>query len=374
MVVNGDLPFNQNGLKNDCLGLLLLSTTNQIELSGTGDARADENMALTGIHSLYLRNHNRIATWLQTEHPNWTDEELFQKARDINIGTFQQQVYEEYLPEVFRTNFIEKYLGDYKGYHSSVDPRITSSFNIAFRAAHSTISLPPYIITNDCTLYKLNGTRGFPSETNANCIFHTYRLLGTKAILQSVLVQRAQEVTGKISDLMRNIVFYGPDSFCDDIETLNIIRGREFKTKNFNGLREYWVGESLYGLEQCTRQDPMDPIECFNKINKNNTLAALFQEVFKHVDEIDSFIGLLLEDTGNDGKFGETASAIILDQFKRARSADPNYYVIFPYSQDELDFVNESIGDLLEENYNILGIKNALKSAKLSKFCPSLSK
>jgi len=367
---DGDIPFFKPGLFNDCGSFDL---TEVVIRSGSGDSRVDENLHITALHSLYFRNHNRIATWLKTQHPDWTDDQLFFRARDINIGTFQRQVYEEFLLEVFKSKYIDKYLDSYTGYNSSVDPRITSSFDIAFRVAHSQVSLPHFLMDDSCDLYRINGTLGFPGQTRPNCIFGVFRLLGGKAIILSSLIQFAQKITGKTSDLLRNIAFQSANNqntprFNIDVEALNILRGRDFKTKYYNNLREYWVGESLYGQSGCSRQEPMDPIECFQKITKNNTLAEELQSIYKHIDEIDAFIGLILEDTGNAGDFGETSSAIILDQLKRSRSADPNYYEIFPYTLDELDYVNESVADIIEENYGIV-VKNAFKRQKES-LCP----
>ena len=51
-----------------------------------GDIRANENVALTSMHTLWVREHNRVATELSLENPDLTDEELYQQARQIVIG------------------------------------------------------------------------------------------------------------------------------------------------------------------------------------------------------------------------------------------------------------------------------------------------
>ena len=55
----------------------------------TGDTRGNENLELTALETLFVRNHNLIAGKLQQEHPAWTDEQLFQEARKINIAGYQ---------------------------------------------------------------------------------------------------------------------------------------------------------------------------------------------------------------------------------------------------------------------------------------------
>ena len=48
----------------------------------TGDSRGNETIELTVLQTLFLDNHNRIATELHREHPHWDDEELFQDGQE----------------------------------------------------------------------------------------------------------------------------------------------------------------------------------------------------------------------------------------------------------------------------------------------------
>ena len=46
-----------------------------------GDVRARENPGLASLHTIFVREHNRIATALSTMVPQWSDEELYQRTR-----------------------------------------------------------------------------------------------------------------------------------------------------------------------------------------------------------------------------------------------------------------------------------------------------
>ena len=70
----------------------------------TGDVRGNENVELTALQVLFLDNHNQIAAQLQQEHPSWTDEQLFQEARKINIAEYQSIIYNEWIPAVLGAN------------------------------------------------------------------------------------------------------------------------------------------------------------------------------------------------------------------------------------------------------------------------------
>lgn len=55
----------------------------------TGDVRVDENIALTSIHTLFMREHNRLARELKRLNRNWDSETIYQEARKI-MGAYTQ--------------------------------------------------------------------------------------------------------------------------------------------------------------------------------------------------------------------------------------------------------------------------------------------
>lgn len=79
---------------------------------------------LTMMHTLWMREHNTVASELKRFFPNWADERLFQEARKITTAEYQGIVYNEWLS--FLLGY--KSLGHYKGYKQCVDPSMCKFF------------------------------------------------------------------------------------------------------------------------------------------------------------------------------------------------------------------------------------------------------
>lgn len=54
-----------------------------------GDPRTNQNPAMVTFGILLMRWHNVVAARIHKQHPDWTDEQLFQRARRIVIASLQ---------------------------------------------------------------------------------------------------------------------------------------------------------------------------------------------------------------------------------------------------------------------------------------------
>ena len=75
-----------------------------------GDERANEQLNLLALHTIWLREHNRVAKVLNRLNSHWDDETLFQEARRIVIAEYQHIVFKEWLPLVLGIKIIYNYI------------------------------------------------------------------------------------------------------------------------------------------------------------------------------------------------------------------------------------------------------------------------
>lgn len=72
-----------------------------------GDGRVNEQVELAVMHTVWMREHNRVAGWLQFLNPAWSDEAVFQEARRVVVAEMQHITYNEFLPIVLGYSFIK---------------------------------------------------------------------------------------------------------------------------------------------------------------------------------------------------------------------------------------------------------------------------
>ncbi len=65
-----------------------------------GDDRDDENRIVGSLHSIFNRFHNRVADDVRSEHPDWSNQQVFQEAKQQVIWHYQWAVLSDFLPKM----------------------------------------------------------------------------------------------------------------------------------------------------------------------------------------------------------------------------------------------------------------------------------
>ncbi len=270
-----------------------------------GDPRANEHAALTAIHVLFVREHNRLAEEIAQNNPSLLDEEIYQLARKINTAQMQYITYYEYLPSLGVN------LPTYLGFDSQVDPRISNSFAvIAFRMGHSQIT--------DSTLRLDEGYQYFDYYGNismADGFWNPDRLNiegGIAPIFRGAAMTTQAASDTRYTDGLRNSMFGDPGFGGLDMCAIDIQRGRGHGLPDYNTLR------SAVGLNK---------IENWSEItsSESNGYQSMMQ-VYPDIDNADPIMGMYAETHLPGGVLGETMHALLSDQYLRLRDGDPLYF------------------------------------------------
>lgn len=296
LVSDGNLlPFNNFGLAN------IPSSSPAFFVAG--DDRANENPVLTALHTLFLREHNRLADELAVAFPTWTNNKLFQEARKINIAQYQKIVYEEFFPRI-----TGKQMRRSKGYRKNVNPSMSVEFaTTAYRVGHT-------MIGNELTLRGpgMRWEKPIPMSRVFFQLSHQVVQSGIDVFLRGAMYARAQEVDTQVSDMLRNSLFSNVHGVSGvDLIALNIQRGRDHAIPLYNQLRR------LFTLRTASS---------FADITRNIALQNRLQTAYGTVDKVEAWIGLMAEDHMPGGSFGPTLYAMWVEEFGRLRDGDRFFY------------------------------------------------
>ena len=98
------LPISNDPDRSCCPGAIN-SCPAAVRCYNAGDDRVNENPLLTTMHTIWFREHNRVAAQLVQVKPGQTDEFYYQEARRIVIAELQHITYTEYLPIIIGRHF-----------------------------------------------------------------------------------------------------------------------------------------------------------------------------------------------------------------------------------------------------------------------------
>ncbi|XP_050402018.1 peroxidasin homolog, partial [Patella vulgata] len=328
--INGNrlLPFDDDTLHRvDCQ---LDATKRHVPCFKGGDHRVNEQIALTAMHTLMMREHNRIATILEELNPHWDGNKLYHETRKIIGAVMQHITYNGWLPKVIGSKGMAM-MGEYNGYNPNVDPTIVNEFaTAAFRFGHSLVQ--PVI-------FRLNESYQPIPEGNLplhKAFFSPYRILeegGIDPLLRGLYgVAAKKRMPGELLNTeLTEKLFSLANSVGQDLASLNIQRGRDHGLPFYTSYRKYCNLSAVNSFE-----------DLIHEVQHADTLEKL-RAVYTHVDNIDLFVGGMSETPAPGAKIGPTFLCIISNQFMRLRDGDRFWYENpGVFTPEQLDQIKQS--------------------------------
>ncbi|XP_027882097.1 eosinophil peroxidase-like [Xiphophorus couchianus] len=326
-----------------------------------GDGRVDENIALTSLHTLFVREHNRLARQLKRLNQHWDSETLYQEARKIMGAYTQMFVFRDYLPHIVGPDAMRRQLGRYPGYNSNVDPSISNVFaTAAYRFAH--LAIQPVLFRLDPN-YREHP--GFPSVPLFKAFFTPWRVIfegGVDPLLRGLIGRPAKLGTqdNMLVDALRERLFEFIQHLALDLGSLNMQRGRDHGLPGYNAWRRFC------GLSQPSNQAELA------QVLRNPTLAQKLLELYGTPDNIDVWLGGVAEPFVPGGRVGPLFACLIATQFQRIRQGDRLWFqnpgVFTPQQRQALSAVtlsrvicdNTGITSVPSDAFSVVSNRNRL--------------
>ncbi|XP_068167965.1 eosinophil peroxidase-like [Antennarius striatus] len=288
-----------------------ISNAREVPCFVAGDERVDENIALTSLHTLLLREHNRLARALARLNPHWDGERLYQEARKIMGAYFQIITFRDFLELIVGPEIFAAKLATYPGYDENVDPSISNVFaTAAYRFAH--LMIQPFIFRLD---EQYNEDEEFPNVLLHTAFFTPWRVIfegGIDLLIRGLIGSKAKLNTQEhmMPDELRERLFEITSRLALDLGSLNMQRGRDHGLPGYNQWRKF-----------CGLSQPQNFAQLAAVLN-NSDLAKRFLGLYGTPDNIDVWVAGVAEPFVPGGRVGPLFACLIATQFEKIRNGD----------------------------------------------------
>jgi hypothetical protein len=347
-----------------------------------GDVRANENIGLTAVQTLFAREHNRIVKLLPSR---LTEEQKFQIARRVVIAEIQNITFNQFLPAVGIR------LPQYRGYNPRVDAAVTNEFATVAYRAHSMMHGEMEFESDDVDADDLDaierqGVEAVKTDEGSTeftvplgvAFFNPalFTEIGLGPILAGMGGERQYRNDQMFDNQLRSVLFQVPvennpdcldgDALPEcfkgvlDLAALDIERAREHGMPLYNDLRRAAglapktsftaiTGERTESFPRSSRLsrgheiDDPDSIKFTRLFDADGkvvdpesedaenevvtaipatTVAARLKAIYGSVDKLDAFVGMVAERHVRGTEFGELQLAMWRKQFQALRDGD----------------------------------------------------
>ncbi|CAK9299622.1 unnamed protein product [Gordionus sp. m RMFG-2023] len=288
--------------------------------TAAGDLRANENIGLTILQTIFAREHNRIADHLNKLNRQWSDETIYQETRKI-IGAFIQHIqFNEFLPIIVGQDIMNDFgltlnsCGYFAGYDSEIEATVHTEFSTAaYRFGHSLIPMQLNFLDDSFTpLAEPLLLRD--AMLNPLLLYQFSDFNVFDSLLRSLIFDNAQKLDQIITGEVRNHLFeLAKAKFGMDLPALNTMRGRD------HGIPGYIQYRKACGLS------PVNSFIDLVGVIPNSTIGVV-RNLYRSVNDMDLFPLGLSEFPLKGAMLGPTFACILGIQFKALKFGDSFWY------------------------------------------------
>ncbi|MGH3834387.1 MAG: peroxidase family protein [Pseudonocardiaceae bacterium] len=307
-------------------------------------------LGLSGLHTLFAREHNLLCDELRTHYRGWSDEQVYQTARLIVSALIAKIHSVEWTPAILATETLD--LGMNANWNGLPANDWVARFGIWLLDEHSSVgitsTLPdhhgaPFSLTEDfVTVYRMHpllpddysfydyrtgellGQRGF-LEIQGDKADHEMRALGLHNMLYSFGISHPGAIT--LHNYPRSLQAFERDDERIDLSVVDLVRDRRRGVPRYNDFRA--------GLH-------MPRITKWEDLSTDPETVRLMRSIYRSIDEVDTMVGLFAETPPEGFGFSDTAFRLFLLMASRRLQSDRFLTVDFRpeiYSQFGMDWI-----------------------------------
>ena len=336
-------------------------------------------VGLSMLHTLFVKEHNTICDCLKKQYPQWTDEDLFQRARLINAALLAKIHTVEWTPAILphpataialNANWYGLLGKDIKNIFGRIGNGEILSGIVGSPTNHHSA---PYSLTQEfVSVYRMHplipDDLEFYSHTDGKLLtkkhFRDMFDKQTRPLMEEVPIRDlfytfgishpGQITLHNYPNFLRELVRNNGEIF--DLAAVDILRDRERGVPRYNRFRE------ILGRGR---------VKSFEEITSNPEWVKELREVYNDdIDSVDLMVGMFAEDLPEGFGFSDTAFRVFILMASRRLKSDrffTNDYKAEIYTQFGLDWIdNNSFLTVLRRHYPelapaLVGIDNGFK-------------
>ncbi|GAU91528.1 hypothetical protein RvY_03764 [Ramazzottius varieornatus] len=283
----------------------------------SGDNRVNIQTALTALHTIFLREHNRISDFFWNRRRDLPDEILYQETRKVMAAQWQAIVYGEFLPTLVGDRIAGDERNQIKLMARGFSNLYNENVNPGTWVETSTAAYRLHTLIQDWLPLKRTFNESFkPFHEFFFTPYYMYEPGALDNLAEGMIHENSQSFDNQVTTEMQEHLFQAVDEkFGLDIVSLNLQRGRDHGLATYNDIREFC------GLPRARSFKDLEDVMTRNAITR-------LARVYRHVDDIDFWAGGVSENPVNrgDGVVGPSFACILTGQFRDWKVGDRFWY------------------------------------------------